>query len=103
VNVHRATERIQHIGRNDQAIRSHDCRVGSYRSNAVRNVGAPETRRLPKIKSLYGSETLDRTWLEAQAPAGRSVRLSEDERNIVPSRNEGREGPLCKVGCSGED
>jgi hypothetical protein len=103
VNVHGATERIQHVGWNDQAISSYDCRVSTCGSNPVSNVCASEIRGLPKIKALHRSETLDRARLEAQAPAGRPVRLREDERNVVPSRNQGREGPFCEVGCSGEN
>jgi hypothetical protein len=52
VNVDGATERIQDIGGDDQAISSYDCRVGTYGSNPVGNVRASEIRRLPKLKTL---------------------------------------------------
>jgi hypothetical protein len=58
---------------------------------------------LPKIEAPSGGKALDRSRLEAQAPAGRPVRLSEDECKLVASRNERRQGPFRELGCSGEN
>jgi hypothetical protein len=48
-------------------------------------------------------KTLDRTELETQATARRPIRLGEDEGNLVPRRNQGRESPFREIGCAGEN
>ena len=103
VNVQGATQGIQDIGRDNQPVGGDDGRVRTRGANPRRGVGPSEIRGLPELQPLFQRKTLDRTRLETQAAAGGPIRLGQDERNLVPCRNEGREGPFREVGCAGEN
>ena len=94
---------IQHGLRQDQAIGRDDHRLGRNRPQMRLRLHITQGRRLIDRKPMLKRHGLDRTGCEFHAPSGRSIRLGQNQRDRVPSGDQGLQGACSKLRCARKD
>jgi hypothetical protein len=94
---------IQHGLRKDQSVRRDDKRL-RLRCPNPRDAGfALEMLRLIDLEALRLRQALYRAGDRAQAPAGRTIRLRENQRNVVTGVHKTGQSPLGELRGARED
>jgi hypothetical protein len=89
--------------RQDEPVGGNDHGVRLQRAQSLMGLRLAQRRRLVYIEALPFGEHLDRARRGVHAAAGGPVGLREDERDIVPGRDQPGEGAFSECRRAGED
>ena len=104
MDVQRAVARcIEQGWRQESAVRRDDQRVGRERPDLLDFARRFEAWGLKDRDAARRGIAFDRAFSRTQAATGGTIRLGEDQDNLVARRHEGRQSPLSELGRAGED
>ena len=89
--------------RQEKPVRHDDDRVGLDGTKLIDHCAFAQVLRLPHVQLALERQVLDRSWGRPQAPAGRTVGLSEHQGNVVPGVQQPDQGALRESGSPRED
>jgi hypothetical protein len=91
MNVPRAKRRqVEHLGRQQQPIGGDNEHLGLRSIKAVHNFGRSEMLRLKDSEPACKRQAFHRASYRLHTAPGRSIRLRQDERNVMPGLQQAR-------------
>lgn len=89
--------------RHDQSVGRHDESVGARGAHALALLRGFEAGGLENLDAMGAREALDRARSRAHATAGRTVRLGQNQHDVVARGHETRQSSLGEFRGAGED